>query len=289
MSQSKISRINDVLYEIHRDIAAPCLVRDLAAIASLSQAQFHRVFREHMGEPVHQYLCRIRMEQAANQLMFDQQSPIADIAHKCGYQSLSSFSRMFKELLGMSPGAWRKHHALVRQPDFMNDPAIAAGYQRIKTKPLPRPKLINTEAIRVGYIRHKGYNRSIQASWYKLLAWAAEHQLGTNRQYALLHSNPTWVPLAECRYVACLALDHPLVKRTYANSLEIPGGLHASFHLQGVYGEFIPYMSRIMAEWVPSSGFKTKTTPPWVAYEKNQFLEDDNRFDLQFFLPIGLY
>lgn len=289
MSQSKKSRINDVLYEIHRDISAELSVRHLAQIASLSEPHFHRVFQKYLEESVHHYVCRIRIEQAANQLMFDQCSKIADIAIKCGYQSLSSFSRMFKGQLGMSPGEWRKHHSLVRNPDFMKEPLISSGYERIKNKTLPEPKLVNTEDIRVAYIRHKGYNKNIQMCWYKLLAWASEHQIQNNTQYALLHSNPIWVPLAECRYVACLELDQPLLKRTYVNSLVIPRGLHARFHLEGVYGEFIPYMSRIMTEWAPNSGFKTKTTPAWVQYTKNQFLEEGHRFDLYFYLPISLY
>lgn len=289
MSTSSLSRINDVLYEIHRDIAADLPAAHLARVAAFSEQHFHRVFAAHMGESVHRYIARIRMEQAANQLMFDHSSKVVDIALKCGYKSLSSFTRTFKSRMGMSPGEWRKHHAISAEPDFMQVPEISAGYRRIATSPLAAPTIIETQPKRVAYMRHLGYNRNIQKTWQTLVLWAYEHQIEEKNQFALLHSNPALVPLDECRYVACIATDKPLLKRCKVNSLVIPGGLHARFHLCGIYGEFIPYLNRIMTEWAPSSGFKLKTTPTWVEYKKNQFMDEQGRFDLLLFLPVSFY
>lgn len=289
MSLSIQSRINDVLYVIHQNIAAPLPASRLARVASFSEQHFHRVFATHMGEPVHHYIRRIRLEQAANQLLFDQTTPVQEIALKCGYKSLSSFTRNFKQRMGMSPGEWRKHQVAKPTPDFMNEPVIAAGMAKIRHQPIPDPTLAETANIRVAYIRHKGYNRSIGDTWRKLLAWANVEAVPHIHQYALLHSNPAYIPLAECRYVACVGLDSPLTRRTLVNSLAIPGGLHARFHLTGIYGEFIPLMSRIFTEWLPRSGFKLQTTPVWVEYRKNQFIHERQEFDLFLYLPISRY
>ena len=289
MSQQTHSRLNDVLNEIHRDISGDLSVKHLAKIAAFSEQHFHRAFQHYVGESVHHYVCRVRLEQAANQLMFDQGSRIIDIAFKCGFRSLSSFSRAFKVQLGMAPGEWRKHHSIERAPNFMEDASIHAGYENIKDKPLPEPQLVETQEIRVAYLRHRGYNKSIRHCWQKLMLWAAEEGIKNPVQIALHHSNPTWVPLEDCLYVACIEIDKPLLRRSYVNSMIIPSGLHARFNLRGVYGELIPYISKIMTQWVPASGFKTKTTPSWVKYHKNQFLSEDQSFELDLYLPISLY
>ena len=95
--------------------------------------------------------------------------------------------------------------------------------------------------------------------------------------------------LAKCRYVACLGIDRPLKNRGLVNNLTIPGGLHAMFKLQGKYGELLPQISHILEKWLPASGFKMQSTPAYVHYHKNHFLAEDERFELDFCLPISLY
>lgn len=289
MSLSISSRINDVLYTIHKDIAADLSARNLAQVAALSEQHFHRVFKAHLGEPLHRYVCRIRLEQAANQLMFDFSDDVQSVAHKCGFQSLSSFSRAFKAQHGMPPGQWRKQHQLPLKPDFYRQPTIAAAYEKVRNLPLPRPQILETKPVRAVYLRHKGYSERIRETWQQLLAWTAQHGCQTNPQYALYHSNPACVPLDECRYVACVGYDKPLLTRSFVNILEIPGGLHARFQLKGHFGEFVAYMSRILSEWAPGSGFKTRTTPAWVHYRQNQFIDSEQAFDLDLYIPLSFY
>jgi len=96
------------------------------------------------------------------------------------------------------------------------------------------------------------------------------------------------VPLKQCRYVACLGIDEPMVRRDLVNSLEIPGGLHAAFELKGQYGELLPWMSKIFEEWLPASGLKMQTTPTFAEYHSNHFLVSDERFELTFYLPVSI-
>jgi len=285
----KTFRINDVLYEIHRDISVELPVKRLAQIAAFSEQHFHRVFHQVMGEPVHQYIRRIRLEQAGNQLMFDVSASVQEVALKCGFQSLSSFSRAFKQQFGVAPGRWRKGDREMQAGDYLLDPEIKAGYERIQHKTLPEPDIVQIPPQMVAYVRHQGYGRSITQVWRRLLAWAEQEQIDASRQLGLHHSNPAWVPLSQCRYVACIAIERPIARRGFVNTLTIPGGLHARFVLTGVYGELLPYLSQILESWLPASGFIMKTTPAWVDYHKNQFLTQDDSFELDFYLPIGYY
>lgn len=287
MSQ-KTSRINDVIYEIHRDITADLSGKKLADIAAYSEQHFHRVFHQEIGETVHQYVRRTRLEHAANQLMFDPRRPIQDIAEKCGFSSLSSFTHAFKGEFKQTPGQWRKRDKQSQKPilDKRIDKEIINAYETLENTELPVPEILTLPDQNVAYVRHQGYGRSIRQAWQVLQAWALVEERDFSQQFGLHHSNPAWVPLPQCRYVACLSVDAPIPRRGPVSSLTIPGGLHAAFQLTGKYGELLPYLSKIWEQWLPESGFKTQTTPAFAHYRKNHFINADEKFDLTFYLPI---
>ncbi len=288
----QVARINDVLHQIHKDITADLNGKQLARVAAYSEQHLHRVFAEVVGETLHQYIRRSRLEIAANQLMFSPDTAIVDIAVKCGFQSLSSFSRAFRTTFGCAPGQWRKHTDNDDKP-YLCDPEIAEAYSRLESRQLPDPELLELPPRRVAYIRHKGYGRSIRRSWQLLTAWAASENntllSSPTVQIGLHHSNPSRISLQQCRYVACTAIETPLKKRGIVNEMVIPGGLHACFELHGCYGELLPWISKIMEEWLPESGLIAKTTPAFAIYKKNHFLNKNEEFRLTFCLPVGFY
>lgn len=285
MSQ-QLSRINDVIYYIHRDISADLPAAKLAKVAAYSEQHFHRVFKTVVGESVHAYIRRVRLEFAANQLMFDLDSSVLTVAIKSGFSSVSSFSRAFKSVFKASPGQWRETGNSVHQRQQLaeqlpNNPLVSVDQWQWQ--------LVEIEPVNVAYIRHLGYDKSIKLAWQTLLGWASSQGLNEAQQYGLLHSNPVWVPLADCRYVACIETDKPLYSRGLVNSLRIPGGLHAVFQLSGRYGDFLLQLSAILTDWLPSSGFKMQSTPAYVVYQKNHFLASDDIYQLELRLPVSFY
>jgi len=285
-TEQQHSRINDALHEIHRNIDGDLNAAGLARVAAYSEQHFHRLFQQITGESVNHYIRRTRLEQAANQLMFDDRSSVLEVAQKCGFHSLSSFSRVFKETFGCSPGRWRSSDAQGKLS--LGDPDIAAGYRRVAERALPSVTLQTLAPQPVAYVRHRGYDRSITLAWQTLLAWAEQEGRSSARQLGLHHSNPAWVELSQCRYVACLAIDKALLRRGVVSSMTIPGGLHAVFALDGCYGELLPWLSKILEQWLPQSGLKMRTTPAFVDYEKNHFLALDEQFLLRFYLPVSM-
>ncbi|WP_076590181.1 AraC family transcriptional regulator [Vibrio ostreicida] len=289
MSQQHNIRINDVLYYIHKDIAKPMEAKSLADIAAYSEQHFHRIFKQVVGESIHQYIRRTRMEYAANQLMFDPQSSVLEVANKSGFSSVSSFSQAFKATFAVSPGQWRKHEQQNTAKPYLKDPEIAAGYRRVALKPLPTPKIINAPDRLVAYMRHVGYSRTVKDVWRVLTNWARSEQRNPSIQFGLHHSNPALVELTQCRYVACIEIETPIKVRGVVNQLVIPGGLHALFRLNGTYGDLLPHISKILEQWLPESGFKLGSTPAYAHYHKNHFLNEDEQFELDFYLPISFH
>ncbi len=286
-TNQQVSRINDALYFIHQDINNVLLVKELATISAYSEQHFHRLFKAVVGEPVHHYIRRTRMEFAANQLMFDSQSTVLDIANKSGFSSVSSFSRAFKSTFKVSPGKWRSSDR--QDKPFLADKEIMVCYQRLQNMPIPKHKLVELSQHNVAYVRHQGYDRSIANAWQTLKAWANIEGRDFSQQFGLHHSNPACVELKKCRYVACVTINAPILRRGIVNSMTIPGGLHAVFNLKGKYGELLPQLSNILEHWLPTSGYKILSTPAYVHYKKNQFLAEDEIFELDLCLPISLF
>jgi AraC-like DNA-binding protein len=81
-------------------------VSDLAEIAGLSPFHFIRAFRAAVGQTPHQYL-RARRIARARDLLATTGMPITEICDAVGFQSLGSFSALFRRVTGETPAAYR--------------------------------------------------------------------------------------------------------------------------------------------------------------------------------------
>lgn len=82
-------------------------VESLAREAALSRSHFYMRFRATTGTSPKRYQLARTLERAAERLTTSN-DPIGVIAHEAGYESVSSFNRIFKRHFGSAPGAFRK-------------------------------------------------------------------------------------------------------------------------------------------------------------------------------------
>lgn len=92
---------------IHRDPARDWTVASLASAIGMSRSAFAARFTELVGEPAMHYVSRWKMH-AALKWLRESDAPISQLASKLGYESEAAFSRAFKRLMGVSPGAARR-------------------------------------------------------------------------------------------------------------------------------------------------------------------------------------
>jgi transcriptional regulator GlxA family with amidase domain len=81
-------------------------VRRLARVSRVSAAHFARSFKQAFGVPPHRYLLTRRIERATA-LLRDTDRPITEIAFDTGWESLGTFGRTFRDIIGENPGAIR--------------------------------------------------------------------------------------------------------------------------------------------------------------------------------------
>ncbi|HEY9713937.1 MAG TPA: AraC family transcriptional regulator, partial [Chroococcales cyanobacterium] len=83
------------------------LLENVSAHVGLSAYHFHRVFAGMLGESVMEYARKRRLSEAAVQLQGSTR-PIIEIAMDSRFDSQESFTRAFKKMFGITPGAYRK-------------------------------------------------------------------------------------------------------------------------------------------------------------------------------------
>jgi AraC family transcriptional regulator len=81
-------------------------VEDLAEAICMSPFHFARMFKKSTGEAPHEYLTRVRMEEA-KRLLAETNMPLADIAVRVGYRTQAHFTGVFHERTGATPRGWR--------------------------------------------------------------------------------------------------------------------------------------------------------------------------------------
>jgi AraC family transcriptional regulator len=93
--------------KLESDLGGKFSLQRIAAEFDLSVSHFSRAFRISTGLPPHQWLLRQRVK-AAKQLMGVRDLPLSEIAISAGFANQSHFTRVFSEVVGVSPGAWRR-------------------------------------------------------------------------------------------------------------------------------------------------------------------------------------
>lgn len=75
--------------------------------AGFSPFYFQRLFARAFGESPHEFLTRLRLERAKKILRMSS-DPVTEICFDLGYESLGSFSSLFRREVGVPPSEFRR-------------------------------------------------------------------------------------------------------------------------------------------------------------------------------------
>jgi AraC-like DNA-binding protein len=86
--------------------------------AFFSRFHFHRLFTKIYRRTPHQYLTRKRIEKAKD--MLAENKAVTDVCNEVGFESLGSFSVLFKKEIGFAPQYYRNMAWLKKQKQKHN-------------------------------------------------------------------------------------------------------------------------------------------------------------------------
>jgi AraC family transcriptional regulator len=101
-----------VLDRMRADFATNLDLRTIAAESGYSRTHFLRTFRASMGYSPHDWLTRMRIEEAKARLQ-KKSCSLIDIALDCGFSSHGHFSNTFRKIVGVTPREYRRDYGLI--------------------------------------------------------------------------------------------------------------------------------------------------------------------------------
>jgi AraC-like DNA-binding protein len=101
--EQKLNRLIDFLKE---NYASDVSREGMAAVIGIHPNYLGRLFKIYTGKKMNDYINFIRINEAIKQLEKDD-TKIIDIAFSVGFESLATFNRVFKNVMGKTPSDYR--------------------------------------------------------------------------------------------------------------------------------------------------------------------------------------
>jgi AraC family transcriptional regulator len=195
----------------------------LAEQAGFSQFHFHRIFREFVGEPIKEYVRRLRLERGAYRLKISQDT-VLHIALNAGFKTHETFTRAFAQHFGVTPSEFRAdflRQARTRSRRLCNP---SAGGESLIKHPnwvgIASPQSpVHVEHIRpllVAFVRYIGAYDSVleprsplTSLWDRLFRWGNANGLigSESLLIGIPQDDPTITPLERQRFDVCVQVQ----------------------------------------------------------------------------------
>lgn len=269
---------------IHGDIG----LEDVAHHVAISPFHFHRVFHSVLGETITEYIKKRRLSFAAEDL-YHSTKRIIDIALDYGYESQEAFTRAFKQMFGVTPGAFRKRkeqykllYELTKRKPFNEEKIIhVGGVHQME------PTFIHKEAYHiVGLQIHSSKAKEIPMLWDQLDQVHHNIQHKVSETIFLGVMEPTGVNV-EFNYIAGLEVselkDVPegMVGKTF------PANEYVVFTHKGTTESLQDTYQYIYGTWFPKNGYDRGNGPEFELYDDERFFGPMNpKSEIDIYVPI---
>ena len=240
----KLRRVTEY---IHDHLDDDLDLNRLADIACLSPHHWHRIYHAVHGETLAASVKRLRLHRAAGDLAHTR-LPIAKVARRCGYEDVSSFTRIFKAAYGQTPARFREAGQHV---EFRQARAASAAAHPVRVEHLPALAAIG--------LAHRGSYMSIGRAFETLLGrhLSRGEVRPPLRMAGLYHDDPACTPEPELRSAACLVVESgpPLA------NVQIRGGWYAVLTYRGPYATMHEAYRWLYGTWLVGSGLAPADAP----------------------------
>jgi AraC family transcriptional regulator len=287
--------VQNVLAYIQQHLDDDWSLERLAEIAQISPTRFHRVFFAVKGETALEYIARLRLERAADQLKHTRRQ-IIHIALDAGYETHASFNRAFSAMFACSPSAFRRNqqqeqHIATAQTSKHSLPHVEMGDHRHVS---PRKNSIDmiiaeVPAMKVAYVRSVGpYLASAKAAWQKLCSWAISKRLfeGKSIMIGICHDDPQATPPQKIRYDAAMTFQGNVEPDGDIGIQELPAGKYAMATHRGPYELLHHSWSSLYEGLRPHSNFILRNAPCIEIYHNDPQTTPPERLITDIYAPV---
>ena len=105
--QEYLEKFTSICDYINNHCTEDLNLEEVADLAGFSKFHFSRLFKDFTGSTFYKYV-NMRRINAAEQLLLDPQINVTEVAVRSGFNSVSAFMRMFKQIKGCTPTEFKK-------------------------------------------------------------------------------------------------------------------------------------------------------------------------------------
>lgn len=289
---SYVDRINRAIDHVNRNLGRPLKLDDVAQVACFSPYHFHRIFRALVGETLHDFVKRVRLERAVQLMSQRRPASLTRIALACGFNSSSDFSRSFRQHFGVPPRGFDLARFRLRRRDQM----IRALPQGERLARLPagtnpdgfRVQLRELPPRRVAYVRvfQPYVGDHVAEAAARLLAWARGRGLAAGQWLGYQWEDPEVVPLELCRYDVGLEVPPDAILTDEVSEALLPRMTVAELQIAGPLELEMRALDWLYTTWLPHSGFAPDHQPCFEAWVGAPFAHGDAHFEVCVQLPL---
>ena len=102
-----VGQIQSALKYVEQHYTDPIRVEDLAQVCHISETHFRRLFSELVSMTPIEYVNMVRVLHSCEKLRSSNDS-MAQVAMDCGFATVSTFDRNFKQVIGVTPYQWKR-------------------------------------------------------------------------------------------------------------------------------------------------------------------------------------
>jgi AraC family transcriptional regulator len=275
-------QVDKVLQYIEENINEPLPLEKLAKVSTYSAYHFQRIFKSLTGETPAGYVKRIRLENAAHFLIYEQHIPVTEIAFMSGFSSLSYFTYAFNEYFHTNPKKWREGAYLERFPreydsknsklnrNIKKEEQSTTAYNKFEWLDLNKVKTIEFPVCATVNRRSVGpYTEGIQNVWEDLYHWANSREVikPDTLIFGVPRNNPYITPPEKSQYDCRIEMEEDEIS-TLGHETVYPfkGGKHVVYEFDEPvdYSErsmLIECYSELYSFWLPRSGYRYLGNP----------------------------
>jgi AraC family transcriptional regulator len=266
-------------------------IQAIARHAGMSMWHFQRIFSAALGQPVMDYVRRRRLSRALEALTGTRQ-PLIDIALDHGFGSQEAFTRAFKDMFGVTPGACRRKRDLSLMPQSVPEltgESLFHLHHRLTMTPrievLPPRLVVGIERPFISALSPKRNNHLvIPRLWqdFGLRIDSIPDRVGELVFGCIFCDDGNE---AQCRYLACVEVSSVTDVPRGMVSRELSGGKHAVFTHKGSMSRIDRTLGYVYGSWLPRSGHRLRSAPEIEIYG-DKFDAESPDSEMEFCLPI---
>lgn len=289
-----VERVNRAIDHIVRHLASPLSLADVAAAACFSPFHFHRVFKALMGETLHDFIKRQRLERALHLMSHTPGQSLTQIALACGFTSSSDFSRSFKQRYGTAPSAFDlaafRDHQREAFEQLMHEQLGPGHLMHLPAGHNPdgfEVRLRDLPARTVAYLRVLDPYRDggVKAACARLVTWAQARGVAGGQWLGYMWEEPEVVALPHCRYDVAVVVND-VQPDGEIGRFDFPPMTVAEVMMRGDLALEARAIDWLYKTWLPGSGYVPDDQPAFEAWVGMPYAHGEAYFELACQLPV---